>query len=175
MAKTIKTRTGLILGLFWTLATISVQAESQGYSVSCKARAYVIDRDPKGLNVRLSPNSKSTVLAQLPLYTEVSVFAEQDDWLSISPIEPKLQGVSFHGKGWVYASLLGLSTKGYDRNNVPLYTQPDRTSQVVARISSNSSVTLLGCSGEWVLVKQKNIIGWLEPAQQCSAALTTCS
>jgi SH3-like domain-containing protein len=175
MLQAITTKTCLILGLLWISGNVSAQAQSQTYSTSCKARAYVTDQDAQGLNVRLSNNSKSTVLGKLPLYTEVSVFAEQDDWLLISPLSPELQGVAFHGKGWVYASLLGLSTKGYDRKSVSLYAQPNQESPVTAHIPSNSSVTLLGCSGEWVLVKQKNITGWLEPAQQCSAAVTTCS
>lgn len=174
MRQTITTITALILGLIWTQGTLSVQASSQAYSVNCKARAYVIDQDPQGLNVRLEPNSKSNILGKLPLHTEVEVFAEQDDWLLISPLSPELQGITFQDKGWVYASLLGLSTKGYDRKSVALYDQPHQTSKTVAQIPPNSSVTLLGCSGEWVLVKQNKITGWLEPEQQCSAAMTTC-
>ncbi|MBR8827526.1 MAG: SH3 domain-containing protein [Gomphosphaeria aponina SAG 52.96 = DSM 107014] len=165
-----------ITALVWFFSSLLaiVGCQSQAIAQVCQTRAYVIDPDPQGLNVRNQPNSQSEIIGNLPLYTEVNVLEHQNNWLFISPINPELQEVDFQGEGWVYASLLGLNTRGYNSNNVALYSEPRETSEVVGYAESSSSVTMVSCSGEWVLVRSKNIQGWLNPEEQCAAALTTC-
>ncbi|MEM6613485.1 MAG: SH3 domain-containing protein [Cyanobacteria bacterium P01_C01_bin.72] len=165
--------TGLVYFIGSSLAIAGCQPQASAQE--CQAKAYVIDQDPQGLNVRQQPNSQSQILGTLPLYTEVDVFDHQDNWLLVSPIDPELQDVEFKSEGWVYGSLLGLNTRGYGQDTVPLYSEPDKSDQPIAEIAASSSVTMVGCSGEWVLIKQKNIQGWLEPDEQCAAALTSCS
>ena len=145
---------------------------SQSHSTSCQAKAYVIDSDPKGLNVRRSPNARSSILGQLPLHTEVEILASQDNWLLVSPLVS--EETPFPEKGWVFAPLLGLYTKGYGQKSVPLYDQPTEISKIVGQVPSDSEVTLLDCSGTWVRVKTSHFKGWLEARQQCSSPFTTC-
>ena len=177
MAKALSTKfilsiTELVYFISSSLAIAGCQPKATAQV--CQTKAYVIDTDPQGLNVRQQPNSQGQIIGTLPLYTEVDVFEHQGNWLLVSPIAPELQEVDFKGEGWVYASLLGLNTRGYNSDGVPLYVEPNKTSEVTGHAKSSSSVTMIGCSGEWVLVKQKNLQGWLDPEEQCAAALTTC-
>ncbi|MDJ0595625.1 MAG: SH3 domain-containing protein [Pleurocapsa sp. MO_226.B13] len=170
--KIIPSITGLVYFLGNFLAIVGCQPPAAAQE--CQTKAYVVDTDPQGLNVRTKPDSQSEIRGTLPLHTEVDVFQYQGNWLLVSPIDPELQEVDFKGEGWVYASLLGLNTRGYNSDGVPLYAEPNKTSEVTGHAKSSSSVTMVSCSGEWVLVKQKNLQGWLEPEEQCAAALTTC-
>ncbi|MEL7408852.1 MAG: SH3 domain-containing protein, partial [Cyanobacteria bacterium J06558_2] len=159
--KIIPSITGLVCFLSSSLALAGCQPKA--VAQVCQTKAYVIDTDPQGLNVRQQPNSKGQIIGTLPLYTEVNVSNHQDNWLSVSPIDPELQRVEFSGKGWVYASLLGLNTRGYGTDSVPLYSEPSKENPPIARVDSATAVTMLSCSGEWVLIKQKDTQGWLEP------------
>jgi len=164
-----------VVGSALTIVGCQTQATEQ----LCQTQAYVIDQDPSGLNVRTEPNSESKVIGTLPLYTEVDVVNYQGNWLLVSAIDPELQGVEFQEEGWVYASLMGLNVRGYGSGSVSLYAEPDTTSKELGQVASSSAVTFVSCDGEWVKVRQKvrqDILeGWLEPDQQCAAALTSCS
>lgn len=143
----------------------------------CLTKAYVIDISETGLNVRRQPNSTSKILGELPQNTIVNVLGMKGNWLLVSVVSPREQKVSFRGEGWVFSSLLGVSSQGYDRNMVNLYSRPSVRSSIVGKISSNGGATVLGCSGKWLRVKTQNnqVRGWLEPNQQCASADTTCS
>ena len=189
MVKTITNEIALISGLAWVLANQLTLAECPPLPSACQIEAHVIDEDPNGLNVRLNPGVQSKILGTLPKNTEVKVLAYQnihrDDlensWVLVSPISSDQQ--QFNGNGWVSVSLLGLYTKGYDSQSVPLYSKPSqekKASNVIERVRSDSLVTLLGCEGTWSLVKAKNlkdelVKGWLESEQQCRSPYTTCS
>lgn len=155
-----------------TLASTADQLPSKD---QCETKAYVIDNT--GLNIRRQPNTSSKILAKLPKSIEVNILGRKRDWSLISIISPKAQKVSFHDEGWVFSSKLGVSSKGYDRKSVSLYSRPSVRSTVTGNISPNSEATVLGCSGRWLEVENKSnqTRGWLEPNQQCSAAETSCS
>lgn len=143
----------------------------------CLAKAYVIDDGGKGLNIRQKPSLSGKILGRIPKYTEVNVLGMQGEWILTSVVDPIAQKVDFSQKGWVYSSLLGVSSKGYNRSAVSLYSQPSFRSKVVGKIPSSTEANILGCSGKWLRVgsKQKHYQGWLEPNQQCAAAYTSCS
>lgn len=142
----------------------------------CQISAYLIDRDPQGLNVRNAPNPNAQVIKKLPTYDEdttVAITASQGNWVQISQAEDD-DGIVFQGKGWVYASMLGTSTRGYGTRGVSVYTQPNNRSRVVGRIRDQQSVKLLSCDRQWAYVSYEKIQGWLAPTDQCPNALTTC-
>jgi Bacterial SH3 domain len=153
------------------------QAERLPPEHQCLAKAYVLDPSQKGLNVRQKPNLSGKILARLPKSTEINVLGMQGQWLLISAIDPVAQKVAFRDEGWVYGSLLGVSSTGYEEKSVSLYSQPSFRSRVVGNIPPNSSNIILGCSGKWLKVKTQNHrqSGWLAPNRQCAAAYTTCS
>ena len=101
----------------------------------------------------------------------------QGEWTLITVVDPIDQKVDFRGEGWVYSSLLGVSSQGYKLTEVSLYTRPSLRSKVVGKIPPNTNTTILGCSGKWLRVESKRhrYKGWLKPNQQCAAAYTSCS
>lgn len=189
MTKLITKNIALFSSLAW-LAMSQVVIAKCPPAIACQVEAHVIDRDPDGLNVRQYPGTQSKVLGTLPHNTEVKILAYQkiyqgdrtDAWMLVSPISSNHQ--QFEENGWVSASLLGLYTKGYDRQSVPIYSEPNKekkSSLVVGNLASDSLVTLSGCEGKWSHVKAKNfannldVEGWLEPEQQCRSPYTSCS
>ncbi|MEB3180589.1 MAG: SH3 domain-containing protein [Nostocaceae cyanobacterium] len=143
---------------------------------NCQFSAYVNDKDPKGLNVRYAPGSNQRVIAKLPRKDAifVEIIACEGEWVQISKAESN-DKVEFRGKGWVYAPLLGISTRGYGTNGVFLYASASTNSKKLTRIPADMAVKLLGGDGAWVFVKYQNLRGWLAPDDQCPNPLTTCS
>lgn len=143
---------------------------------SCQISAYVIDKDPKGLNVRSGPGSDSKIIGTLPANTLaviVDLKASQGDWVQLN----KAQGPErreFQGSGWVYAPLLGTSTRGYATKSVSVYSSANTQSQVVGTIPSQRGTKLLSCDRDWALVEYDGLKGWIAPEAQCPNPLTTC-
>jgi SH3-like domain-containing protein len=171
----VESRFAIVLyALAFTTSTVPANAEAYTPQSVCQSRAYVVDPDPQGLNVRQDPSTSGVIVGKLPLNSDVQVLAHQGNWFKISPLSPELQGIEFQGSGWVYGPLLGIKTKGYDFKPVSLYSQPDLSSETVGSVPPDTSVDLLGCEADWLMVEHDMLSGWLEPAQQCPAALTTC-
>ncbi len=162
----------LVVNLLLVFRESTLAVNSPSNSVSCQISAYVIDTDPRGLNVRQSPGINSSIIGQLSLHTGVHISFGRGDWLFVSSWNSEENHLM--EKGWVFASLLGLYTRGYGQKSVPLYEQPTENSNILGQVPSDREVTLLGCSGQWALVKKGNIQGWLEPSQQCPSPVTTC-
>jgi SH3-like domain-containing protein len=145
-------------------------------SVACQIGAYVIDPDPRGLNVRAGPGTGFRVIAVLPggsdTPVEVEVTGASGNWLRIRNATAP-DTLLFRGPGWVYARMLGTGTS--EHGPVSLYREPRRGSAVVGRLDVGTGVTLLGCRGGWARVQVANLTGWLDPQSQCSLTLTTCS
>lgn len=144
---------------------------------ACSIGAYVIDKDPQGLNVRSGPGNSYNVIDKLATTTAgviVDLTASQGDWVQLTKAESS-EGMEFQGTGWVYARLLGTSTRGYGTEGVSVYSSPSTQSSVLGRIPPSTSVTLLGCDRSWALVEYQGLKGWLEPESQCGNPFTTCS
>ena len=142
----------------------------------CQISAYVIDKDPKGLNVRSAPGSSSEIIGNLsttPIAVIVDVTASQGDWVQLSKAQSP-EKIEFQGSGWVYTQLLGTSTRGYGSKGVSVYTNPDPQSSAIGRIPASTGVKLLGCEQSWALVEYKDLKGWIARDAQCPNPLTTC-
>lgn len=77
-------------------------------------------------------------------------------------------------KGWVYAPILGTSTRQTRSGKVNLYESPIRKSRVVGKAPFEAEVILQSCRGTWVHVQYKQVKGWLDPESQCGSPVTTC-
>ena len=142
----------------------------------CHFSTYVVDKDPKGLNVRAEPNSKSSVIAVLPNDSDgtiVDIRGSEGSWLQIVKAETIEGKQVFQGKGWVFAELVGTSTR-YEGTDHALHAQASLKSPIVGKIPGEKEVTLRGCSGTWPKVKWKSIEGYLSPDQHCPNPVTTC-
>ncbi|HEY9854080.1 MAG TPA: SH3 domain-containing protein [Leptolyngbyaceae cyanobacterium] len=143
---------------------------------NCQISAYVINKDPKGLNVRSAPNPNASVVKKLPannVAIVVDVVASQNYWVQISNAVGD-NGNIFKGKGWLYTPLLGTSTRGYGTKGVSLHSSPNNNSSVLGTIPPETGVKLISCSGEWAYVSHNQLQGWLAKTEQCPNPLTTC-
>ncbi|HEY9606941.1 MAG TPA: SH3 domain-containing protein [Allocoleopsis sp.] len=143
---------------------------------TCQISAYVTDKDPKGLNVRSGPGSNYAIVGNLPTNTEgviVEVSASQGDWVQVTKAESPNK-VEFQGTGWVYAPLLGTSTRGYGSGGVSVYPSANTQGTPIGRIPASTGVKLLSCEQSWALVEHESVKGWIAPDDQCGNPLTTC-
>jgi SH3-like domain-containing protein len=143
---------------------------------SCQIRAYVIDKDPQGLNVRSGPGNDSKIIDILPTNTIgviVNLNASQGDWVQLSKAQSPGK-IEFQGSGWVYSQLLGTSTRGYDTKSVAVYDSPSNQSTEIGRIPSARSTKLISCNQSWALVEYQGLKGWIAPDSQCPNPLSTC-
>lgn len=143
---------------------------------TCQISAYVTDKDPKGLNVRSGPGSNYAIVGNLPTNTEaviVEVGASQGDWVQVTKAESPNK-VEFQGTGWVYAPLLGTSTRGYGSGGVSVYPSANTQSTSIGRIPASTGVKLLSCQQSWAFVEHESVKGWIAPDDQCANPLTTC-
>ena len=143
---------------------------------TCDFGAYIIDPDPKGTNVRETPNGKVTAVLPHqpddPALIMVKVTGYRDKWLSV---------VLHDGtKGWIFSELAGMSLRNYAPGSVAvLRTRPDENAPAVGDIFGDEEVTVLGGEGAWALVRYRHpkgheFIGWLDPEKQCDNPYTTC-
>lgn len=141
----------------------------------CQISAYVIDPDPKGVNIRSAPNSNAKIIGKLPkvLSTIVDISGAQGNWVQITKADSAGK-IAFSGKGWVYASLLGTSTRGYGSKGVEVYASASDRSSVIGKIPHSTNTTLLSCDGFWAKVSYQQTQGWLQRSSQCPSDLTTC-
>jgi SH3-like domain-containing protein len=153
-------------------------------AVRCDLRAYVVDPDPAGLNVRSGPGKLQAVVGVLPPHeysVEVRVTGATGQWLRIEGGEEQDTGrVVFSGAGWVYGPMLATQTKDYggpdpEAPRVKLYREPSLRAAVVLRLPNETEVNLVGCKGRWARVRHRQTEGWLAPDSQCHSTLTTCS
>jgi len=151
-------------------------------SVRCDVSAYVVDQDPAGLNVRSGPNQSFKVIRRLPNQKvegiRVHITGTSGDWVRID--KAMEQGgdpdrILFHGSGWVYSSLLGVSGMAITEGGTNLYQDKSTNSSVVIRVpGADDSLKIRGCAGRWMFVEYKDRRGWAAPGTLCANPLTTC-
>ncbi len=152
-------------------ANLSVLAQP-AKEKKCDISAIVIDKDPQGLNVRSGASSSSRIIGRIPTYESVDIIASSGNWVKIKNAEREIGG--FLGTGWVFLSMLGTSTRGYETNGVNLYASPSQQSRKIGRVPPRTDVKLLGCQGEWAQIEYRGVKGWLKSDDQCGVG-TTCS
>ena len=146
----------------------------------CDAWAYVVDNDPKGLNVRNAPKT-GKIISRITKDTRIRIVeANKNGWLKIdrwednNGIETKLRK-----GGWVYGSLVGTSVRGYGKGGAYAYATASEFSDKKGKLVAEGEVTILGCQDEWLHVQGKSadgptIKGWLPQEEQCPLPFTTC-
>lgn len=156
--------------------TTAAPAQRTGEGPSCAISAFIVDRDPAGLNVRSEPSGQARVFTVVSNDASgvAAIIGHRGGWFRISAIvDAESDRNLFEGDGWVHRSLLGLEVAYSDAR---LYASPARRSRVLARLAPQETrTTLIGCAGEWAQVRAAGRIGWLSPEGQCSNPLTTCS
>lgn len=151
--------------------------------VPCDVRAYVTDRDRRGLNVRSGPAKTFKAIGNLPKQgvegIRVHITGASGEWVRIdSAVEEGAdqERTFFQGNGWVYAPMLGVSGIAITDGGTNLYRDTTNKSRVVIRVpGGDDAVTVRGCQGQWMYVEYKKKKGWAAPDTLCANSLTTCS
>ena len=144
----------------------------------CDLEAYVVDPDPKGLNVRDTPGVGGRVVGVIPLDGDGTIVhlvaSNPNGWVQIDRAETIAGAVVFDKKGWVSGNMLGTETRGYGTRGVKLYAAPGK-GKVVATIPPETEVRVAGCDGQRVRVRYRTLAGWLEREDQCPNPVTLCN
>jgi SH3-like domain-containing protein len=160
------------------------QSRADGKTITrCDVKAYVIDRDPHGMNVRAGPGSTHKVIGNLPNQDvegiRVHITGAQGDWVRIDLAMEEggeQDRTLFQGEGWLYGPLLGVDGVGGIEGGTKLYQEPTERSRVLGRLQAGGDgATVQGCRGTWMYVEYKKVKGWAAPGTLCSNPLTTCS
>jgi hypothetical protein len=98
------------------------------------------------------------------------IIGHNDGWIQINLNDQQ---------GWIQSDKIGTATRNYDDSELNLYSESSKSSEKSGVLFGEQIVIIIGCSGDWALVKGKdkqgNIIsGWLEPGMQCPSPYTTC-
>ena len=158
------------------------QVTQSGYAVvPCDVAAYVIDKDPNGLNVRSGPGKSYVVIGNLAYKQNtgvgVHITGSNGDWVQIDlGVEEGTdeEQTLFKGVGWVYAPLLGLTGIAQPEGGTLLYREASQRSRIVKLVPGEGDVNVWGCRGKWLYVEYKNVKGWAAPSTLCSNSLSTC-
>ena len=165
--------------LFSSFKPAAPNANAASPSSVCDARAYVIDTDPKGLNVRETPGAGGRVVAVIPLDEDGTIVhlvaADSKGWVRIDRAETIGGQVVFDGRGWVSGRLLGTETRGYGTKGVKLYGAAGRGAKVLGTVPPETEVKIFGCEAEKVQVRYRSLTGWLDADSQCPNPVTTCN
>jgi uncharacterized protein YgiM (DUF1202 family) len=147
-------------------------------AAACNVEAYVVDKDPKGLNVRDAPGVEGKVVAVIPLDEDGTIVrlvaSSPNGWVQIDRAENVGGTVVFDRKGWVSGNMLGTETRGYGTKGVKLRGD-GKPGKVLGTIPPETEVRVAGCAGERVRVKYKSLNGWLEREDQCPNPVTLCN
>lgn len=146
----------------------------------CDLNAYVVDADPKGLNVRDAPGLNGKVIAVIPADSDGTVVhlvaSDPGGWVRIDRAETVEGRVVFENKrGWVSGNMLGISTRGYGTKGVRLYPTAAAKGKSVGMIPAEAEVRVAGCDGDRMKVRYKSLTGWLDREAQCPSPVTNCS
>jgi uncharacterized protein YraI len=160
----------------------------------CDARAYMIDHDPGGTNVRSGPGKTFKIIGNLPTQgvegIAVHLTGSSGDWVRIdSAVEEggEQERIFFpsapvtgataetQAQGWIHTTLLGATGMAVTKGGTNLYRQPLTNSRVVIRIpGGDDSLFVRGCRGGWMYIEYKKLKGWAAPDTLCANSLTTC-
>ncbi|HNR89135.1 MAG TPA: SH3 domain-containing protein [Spirochaetota bacterium] len=176
--------------VLFSLAVIGTSADGSA-TTHCDTAAYVIDRDPDGLNVRTAP--AGAVITRIPAGAMVTITGQSGAWLRISSVTyPSDMHETFARtnkhqmnsgwvkldklEGWVFAKNLGTTVRNYHPTKKAfLHAEPNVGSKKTIRFNDvEPQVTVLGCRNDWLYVEHAGRMGWLSPSRNCPNSLTTC-
>lgn len=151
----------------------------------CDLNAYVIDQDPKGLNVRSGPGSTFKVVGNLPSQgvegIGVHITGGSGEWVRIDRATEQggdgdVDRTLFSGEGWVYGPRLGTDGVGGIEGGTPIYQEPSKKSRVTARmVAGAEGASVRGCKGKWMYLEHKKVKGWAQGDALCYNSLTNCN
>jgi uncharacterized protein YraI len=154
-------------------------AAAPAAEVQCDIAAEVIDKDPKGLNVRAGPDTKHPVIAVIPAGQSavVGVSAARGPWMRVKWVGDGNEDKDFSKRtAWVYGPLLGFELWArHPQKTVPMRAAPDEKAPVLANLPIDREAVLTGCQGRWAKARYEGREGWFAPEHRCANPFTVCN
>jgi len=172
--------------VFWlnllVLMLLSGAAGAQE-EANCGVEGWIIDKDPKGTNVRNQPGVNGKIIATLPHKSNadddlitVYITGYSNGWLRIGLAETINGDSVFDDIGWISAKMVVTGTKGSKNYMSPvnLYSQPN-TKRKIGTVPAEVNVQIVGFSCGWVKISYQKKTGWIRTENICGNPVTTCS
>ena len=152
---------------------------------------YIVDNNGPYTNIRNTPN-KGKVVDRISVNVCAMLSLEKptngwwrivgDSYEAITDEENSDSDFKkYHLKGsstgyWIHYSVIGLGTRNYGGQHLPLRAEPHQTSAVTYTLKEEQIVRPVNVKGDWVKVKtiDGKGIGWIEAKWLCSNPLTNC-
>ena len=164
----------LVITMVGNLVAISI---SQATPV-CHVIAPVIDKDPKGLNIRSNP--MKDIISKIPYNdytatTTVHIIDAKQGWLKIDEWSDGLVTATLTGEAWIYGGLVATARTVYDK---PVCQNCDNPKKI-AQLREDTKVKILNCNEYGWLFAQgtsidgEKVEGWLPPYNESPNLATT--
>ena len=148
---------------------------------NCGIHGWVIDKDPKGLNVRNQPNLNGKIIGNLPHKSNedddiimVYITGYSNGWLKIAQAEPITGEKVFDDIGWISAKMVETGTQSNNNSPIPIYLAAKASSKKVGNIPGDVTVKIAGYQCGWVKIIYKGKTGWVQEKFICGNPVTTC-
>ena len=138
-------------------------------STLCHVTVPIINKDPKGINVRAAP--MKNIISRIPYndykpFTRVHIIEANKGWLKINEWSDGTVTAKFKGDAWIYGGLVATSKEVYDK---PACKNCQNLPTVIGKLVEAEPVKIVNCNEQgWLLAEGKsingqNITGWLPP------------
>lgn len=170
---------------------LAAEVDTAG-ATTCETVGYLVDKDPKGTNVRAAPRANAPVIGRLPPIVYISptdpvgtglhIVGAKDGWLLIRDAKGGPEDrVVFEGPGWISAALVSVTLGGHY-----LRAEPKDDGKAVADLIDSDKgygpdsyhvQRIHNCAGKFLEVTASptrgvTVHGWTRHV--CTAQLTTC-
>ena len=139
--------------------------------------AYLIDDDTNGTNLRKRPNGEIIYVLKTQYgNVEFRLSESKDNWFKITNIDTYDDIIEpIPDECWIHGSLLGANTRNYGGQPVALYKTQDTTQMAFTIYEQDVLLSYNAmCGSDWVQVKYKGELGWIQSEWLCSNPVTTC-
>lgn len=141
---------------------------------------FLNDPDLTGTNVRKKP--KGAIIYQMVRKNEEEEFLidlsqAQEGWFKVTGMEGMDGAIELdYEAAWVHGSVLGINTKNYGGETIPIYEEASTKAPLVTSTTEVLyNLSLVDICGEWVKVKGEHFTGWVQQHWLCGSSLTNCS
>ena len=164
-----------------TLISVEIDQKSSNEQVnfceSGQTYAYLIDDDTNGTNLRKRPNGEIIYVLKTQYgNVEFRLSESKNNWFKITNIDTYDDIIEpIPDECWIHGSLLGANTRNYGGQPIALYKTQD-TTQMAFTINEQDVILSFNamCGSNWVQVKHKGVLGWIQSEWLCSNPVTTC-
>lgn len=164
-------------------AALAGAAAAQDTSRKCTHEAWILNKDPKGLNVRAEPGLKGKIVGNLKYdggddneIVTVTIVGYRNGWIEISGASTVGGDELYRGRGWVSARYVMVYTESRDSRikKIPVFAGPSESSRRIGTVPDEEPVRVAGTSCFGLKIVHKDKTGWISREDFCGNPVTTC-